>query len=291
MYQGATQNIANARERETISAEKASTNKEIVRTSQDPTGWVQAQNLKDDNSINDTLMKNASYAKSVLSTTENIFAQLQESVERAHELAIPASSNAITPSDVRSAVLNEVRELQSSVLRSLNTRFAGKTLLGGYQTKGPAFDSDGTFIGDQGKVEMEVSRGQRQELNIDTSQVILGKGLTHGVDIPDTMNRLVYGLENNDTEAIRGTLEDLLQAVDQLSIGRSQVAARMSALEKAGDVQKQESIQNLDAISRIEEADPLKAYTELNKDQVVLKAAMSTSQKILSEDPVSTFFK
>jgi len=290
IYQSSQAHVANAREKEQTSAEKASTFREIVRPSQDPTGWVMATNIKDDIAQKDSIAKNASFASHVLTITENVLSQIQDYAQRAHELAVPASSDGIATEEVRMFVHGEVKGLYDNVMRALNTKYAGKTLLAGFQTKSNAFDQGGNYRGDDGKFQIEIGKGLVVPVNISSEQIIQGRGMQNGVDIPGIFTRLMAGLQNNESDTIRGTLEDLLVAVDQLSLGRTQIGARMTAIERAVDAHEMDRIESLDTVSNIEEVDMVKAFSDLTRDQTVLKAAMSTSEKILTEDPTAIFF-
>src|SRR4051812_26029400 len=95
MFHNSQAHVGAAREKEVISSEKASTGKEIVRPSQDPSGYMISSSLKDDLSIRETIAKNANYARNLLSTTENIFIQLQDQVQRAYELAVASAGNTV----------------------------------------------------------------------------------------------------------------------------------------------------------------------------------------------------
>ncbi len=291
MFRTSEEQIAKAREREVRSAEKASTQKEIVRPSQDPTGWTQAANIKDDISVKASIAKNARLANSVLSVTETILTQLTEFVTRAHELAIPAASESVATEQTRTALVTEVRALYDSSVRALNTRYAGRTLLGGSLTRGPAFDTAGVYQGDDNKFEIEVSKGLVVPINISAREVIQGEGMSRGVDVLEAMKRLIYGMEANDAELVRLSLPELSQSLEQLSLGRTQIGARMSEISRALNANGLERIESLEAVSKVEEADAVKAFSELTRDQAVLQAAMATTQKILTDDPTEIFFR
>lgn len=291
IFQNATNSVAQAREREINSSEKSSTMKEINRPSDNAPGWVQANALKGELQSNETVNRNLSNANRMFSVTDNLLAQVTEGLERAHELAVTASSRSTAGEQGHQVILPEVKAVFDNVLQALNTRYAGRTLLGGFQTTKPAYDRDGNFQGDAGKIEIEMGNGQKLLTNLNPDEVIHGKGLPEGVDVIATFKDLMSGLESGNYETIRSTLPKLLKGVEQMSYGRSQVAARMKGLERALDGNESQAIEQKESISKIEEVDALKAFSDLTRDQTVLRAAMSTSQKILTEDPVQTLFK
>ncbi len=294
VYSSSQQHVGEARAREISSSEKAASMKEINRPSDNPVGWVRAQSIKDDLSQRNTIAKNAGLANHMLTVGEGVLAQLHDNVDRAHELAITASSTTSSSegrNQTREALLAEVKTLCDSSIRVLNTRYAGKTLFSGYQTDKPAFDVSGKYLGDSGKFQMEIGKNLVVPVNIDAEQVIQGKGISGGVNIPEVLSRLAHGLEHNDTDSIRSTLDELLRAGEQLSVGRTEIGARMSEIERAVNAHEDQKIENLDDISKIEEVDAIKAFSDLTRDQTVLRAAIATTQKILNDDPINAFFR
>lgn len=291
LFSNAQTHITTAREREVNSSMKAATQKEITKPSQSPGQWTVAANLKDDLSIRETIAKNASFANSFLTASENTLAQLQELVGRTHELAIEASGSASVSPDQFYRVLPEVEGLFQNVLQALNTEFGHRPIFGGYQSQQKAFDAEGRFQGDGGKVEVEIDRNLKVPVNLSGSQIILGEGLQRGVNLVETYQTLLSGLRDGDVEQVRASLEGLTGVVDQFSLGRSQIAGSMTEIQKALDSHQIQQEQGQKVISELEDADPVKVFSELVRDQTVLRAAIETNRKVLNEDPVGTLLK
>ncbi len=291
LFQNAQANVGNAREKEIASAEKAATNKEIVRPSQNPSGWLTAASVKDDLSQRETIAKNASMAQHALSAGDHVLSQVQESLQRAKELALSASGSGPDSATVRQSVLGEVKGLYDGVVQSLNTRYGDRTLFAGFKSQGPAFDGAGNFLGDAGKIEIEIASGVKIPVNIPAGRAILGEGKEGGVNVIQALQRLVTGLSTNDEAMIRGTLDELTAGNAQLSEARAEVGAHASSITRALDsfgVAKQDG---LDTISKVEEADAIKVFSDLARDQTVMKAAVATSQKLLSEAASDPFIR
>ena len=289
MFQGAQTKVALARDKENNSSERSSSLKELQHPSDNPGGWVIAANLKNEMAMNDSMAKTGAVANHVMAATEGVLSQLQDYTQRAHELAISASST--TAPKGRDVLVSEATALYDNVLRALNTRYAGRTLLAGYKSQGPAFDHDGDFVGDNHPFELEVDWQLNIPSNISSQQAILGAGLREGVDIPSAFIRLIDGLKSEDVDTVRGTLDDFMKAVDQLSVARSQIGARINESNQAQDAHTESKIRDSDVVSKIEEADPIKAFSDLARDQTVLRAAISTSEKVLKDNPADILFK
>lgn len=291
IFSNAQNHISTAREREVSSATKAATQKEITKPSQSPGQWTVAANLKDDLSIRENIAKNAQFANGFLTASDNTLAQLQELVGRTHVLAIEAGGSASVSPEQYHRVLPEVEGLFQNVLQALNTEFGHRPIFGGYQSQHKAFDSEGRFLGDDGKIEVEIDRNLKVPVNLSGSQIIMGEGVRGGVNLIETYNTLLEGLREGNIDRVRSSLEGLTNVVDQLSLGRTQIAGSMSEIQKALDSHQIQQEQGQKVVSELEDADPIKVFSDLVRDQTVLRAAIETNRKVLNEDPVGTLLK
>lgn len=291
MFTNAQGHVATARDREQVSGEKAASQKEINRPSQDPAGWMLASSLKDDQSVRETLAKNAQVASHVLTATETIFEQAQNYVTRAYELTIGAAGTPMGGPSSREFTLAEVKGIYEGLLQAFNFRFGSRTLMAGYGSQGPAFDAAGKFVGDKGVLEIDIDKDLRLPLTMSAERHVLGQGAAGGVNILDTFQRLMDGLGRDDTTVVNGTIEDLKRGIEQLSAARAELGTRMQTIDRAVDRHTSHGISSKDQISKIEDADAIKVFSDLARDQTILKAAISTSEKILSQNPTDLFFK
>lgn len=291
MFRNSQAHVATAREREVISAEKSSTMKEIVRPSQNPSGWLTAATIKDDLSMRDSIARTASIALHTLSTTEGIMERMQEYVQRSHEIALSGAGDDFMSAAARKSSLAEMEGIFDGAIQSLNSRYANRTLLAGLKTQSPAFDPQGNYVGDNEEFRIEIARGLVVPVNVSGARAVMGDGIEGGVNILDGLRAVIEGFRNDDPILVRSSLETLLKANDQLSLVRSEIAGRQTQIERAFSDHELTAIQNKEAVSKIEEADAIKVFSDLARDQAVLRASMATSQKLLSENPADILFK
>lgn len=280
LYQNVHQNVGVAREREITSSNKAATGQEIVRPSQDPAGWLQSAALKDGLSIRESMTRNASVASHVLNANDGVLSQLQESLQRAYELAVQASGDTLSPV-AKQQLREEVVGIYENSIAALNAQYQNRSLLAGFASDRPAFSKDGVFQGDSGVFEIEVAKDLKIPLNLSGERVVGGKGDALGVNLLETLSRLSEGLQNDDKTLIHSTLEDFRVGNDQISRARAEVGARMAQIRDVIGTNELRSIDDKDAISRISDADMVKVLSELARDQTVVKAAISSGQKLL----------
>ncbi|MEZ4751533.1 MAG: flagellin [Bdellovibrionota bacterium] len=193
--------------------------------------------------------------------------------------------------DVRTAALQEVEEVYESVIHSLNARYGNRTLLGGFKSDKPAFSANGEYQGDSGSIEIELERGQRIPININGAEAITGAGVASSVNITQVFQRLIDGLKSGDDDLIGSTFPDFQKAVSQLTSVRTEIGARMNRIDRVISSYEMEGVERKEAVAQIEEADPVKVFTELARDQTALKATLDTAQKILTEVPPDKLFR
>lgn len=291
IYQQHEANLSRARNREAHSAERAATQKAVVRPSDNPTGWTVAHNLKEDISVREALKKNASLATHHLTAADQVLSRAQEYVQKAHELALGGAGEGPLATTGRLAAITELEGLYGSLVQALNTQFAGRTVMAGDMTRGPAFDLSGQYLGDSGQFEIEIERNVVIPVNVSAEKAIQGKGLTDGVDILAAFQTLITGLKEDDVQGVRSALPGLLKGTDQISIARTEIAGRQSQIEKTIESHGLMNIESTDTVSKIEDVDALKAFSDLSRDQVIVESALQTTKKILTEVPQDLLFK
>ena len=147
-------NIQNAKEKEAVSGEKASSLKELSRPSQAPAEWLIVAGQKNDVSVREGISKNASLASHMINSTDGVISQAQELVSKIHVLALSAVGNAV--GDVSKHVLPEVQGLYENFIQNLNTKFGSRTLLGGQKSGDPPLISRVIFWVTQKKLRLKL---------------------------------------------------------------------------------------------------------------------------------------
>ena len=123
------------------------------------------------------------------------------------------------------------------------------------------------------------------------SEAISGSRSKEGVDIPRAFLKLMEGLENEDHDLIGSTFREFQTAVSQISSVRTELGAKMNRIERALSSGEMERIERKEAVANIEEADPVKVFNNLARDQTALKASLDTAYKILNEVPPDKLFR
>lgn len=102
-----------------------------------------------------------------------------------------------------------------------------------------------------------------------------------GENIFKVFKSLSNGLRANDTVTIQGTLERIDSALDQVITLRSEVGSRVASLENSFEGLSKNKIDQAALLSSIEDADPFEVFTDITKNENVLKATLQTSGKLI----------
>lgn len=139
----------------------------------------------------------------------------------------------------------------------------------------------GAYMGDGNVQEVEVEPGSRVAVNIPGDRAFKGAGLSDGVDVFDTMNRINQALADNDRAAMRDLIGTLDAARQQISNMRAGVGARTNLLEAVK--QRQADVRtNMEILqSDLEDIDVAEAVTQLNRQQNLYEATLSAGAKIV----------
>ncbi len=149
---------------------KGSNLKRVQKPSDDPVGNMELMSLRSVEVDNKQFLRNSTYAKMYLEYTEQAVQDLTELVSKAKEIAIGQSSDIYNP-DVRRAVSKEIAQLRKQALGIANRRVGNRYIFSGYKTLERPFDKEGQYVGDNGRISLEVSKGFFVPINLHGAEI------------------------------------------------------------------------------------------------------------------------
>ncbi|MCB9094866.1 MAG: flagellar hook-associated protein FlgL [Halobacteriovoraceae bacterium] len=155
--------------------------KNIQKPSDDPIGNTEVLFLKSRKSDNDQFLKNSAYAKTQLEFTENALADLEDILLNAKEIAI-AQASGVYNEDIRRNVAEEISQLRLQALSIANRRLGNRYIFSGHKTLNKAFDEKGNYLGDDGKITVEIAKDYFIPVNLNGLEVFYG-----GIDANETL--------------------------------------------------------------------------------------------------------
>jgi flagellar hook-associated protein 3 FlgL len=160
------ESIRRSKERmENLQSQTASL-KKLNTPSDDPVGAAKVLEVRTEKVNNDQFVTNGKLAEAFLNNTDHALSQLVDIVNRAKEIAIGQSSAASSTDESRLGVAEEVTQLFNQAVAVANTRIGDRYLFGGYKTQTPPVDSNGRYIGDNGQMMVEISKGVYLAMNV-----------------------------------------------------------------------------------------------------------------------------
>ena len=149
---------------------KGSNLKKITKPSDDPVANIDFLSLKARESDFDQFLRNSNFAKTQLSFTENALTDLYEILVKAKEIAIGQASD-IYNDDVRKNIAKEVQQLRDQALGIANRRLGNRYIFSGHATLTRPFEPDGKYLGDTGKVNLEIMKDFFVPINLNGKDV------------------------------------------------------------------------------------------------------------------------
>jgi flagellar hook-associated protein 3 FlgL len=258
IYDAARFNLANIQEQLYKANQVVATGKRITAISDDPVGLTQSLHVKSAISNLEQLGRNISMGKTWLAASESSLSQVQDIISDARALCVQMVNGTIDLSQQASAasiIENHIDEMVSLG----NTEVNGQYVFAGWKTDTVPFGQDGAYHGDNHAFTIKIGNDTTIEIGAD------GEALFQ--DLLTTMSDLKDALEGNDVDGIRA-------AMTSLDIDHDRVETNERIFQ---DV----TLSNTQRLSEIEDADMAAAIIDLESREVVYKAALASSARIM----------
>lgn len=267
------------------------TGKKFRVPSDDPIGASKSLKFNTDVSKLEQYKRNAEDAMSWMDDTEAALAEIGEVLKRAYELTVDAANGTKDGGDLLK-IREEIVQLKDHLIQIANTTYSGRHIFSGYKTDKPLLNEKGEYNIDLNSNEIfTYNVGISETVEVNTIGIkVFGAGDSFESDevdastkayLIDIMDSLSTALENNDTDGIQSSIENLQLAQEQVLSVRSQVGAKMNRLEltvKKLDLQ----INNTkELLSYNEDVDIAEAIMHMSMAQNVYVSSLMTGAKII----------
>jgi flagellar hook-associated protein 3 FlgL len=269
-----------------------SSQKKLLKPSDDPVGAQRAVMTRSDLSANVQHQSNVSQARGWLETTDDALSEISNLVHRARELTVQGANDATGPA-ARQNIALEIDQLVSAVKQAANTSYGGIHIFGGTDTTSPPYDTTtvpaiDTYGGDTGVVAREIGPGISLQINTIVDDggptPLLGSG---GGDtgLIDTLRTISTHLKNGtvaDANALRnGDLSALETNLDQLNKARANLGATINRLDAADARLAATETAATKLLSETEDVDFAQAALTLSTQQTIYEAALRSGASII----------
>lgn len=251
----------------------------IRRAGEDPTAFSSAARMEARAGQLEAFARSGERASHRLSLGETRIAEARDALDRVREIAVQGNSAALSVTD-RQALDTELAQIREQVIQTMNaTDGEGRALFAG-TAEGTAFETaaDGSlrYAGDAGARRIAISENASVIDGEPGARVFGGDG----GNAVDTIDAVRAALAEPDAALRADGLGDALRGLDtrldELSLARGRIGARLSAVEQAADVGAAERDQLTAARSRLVDTDIAQAVTDVAQAGNRLTAAQQS---------------
>ncbi len=307
--------IQRSRERMQGLQHQSATLRKVNQPSDDPIGAAKILELRTDKMNGDQFQLNSKMAEAFLNNTDHALGDLSELISRAKEIAINQSSAASSSEETRMGVAEEVTQLFKQAVTIANRKVGERYLFGGFKTRTPAVDGEGTYLGDNGQMMVEIgnevflamnipgldafnthaeipvgvngespsssSPSSASDDEIDEDQTRVSSVQVENVNLFDELQNFRIGLLTGNLEGIRGTLERFDEIYSKLISIRAKVGSRIQGLQSTTQAIERHNLTHAMLSSAIEDADMAQVVSDLGKEEAVFKSSLASSKKLI----------
>jgi len=234
---------------------------------------------------------NIENATSWMDSTESALKEAGDILQRIRELTEKAA-NGTNTDESSQAISEEVEQLRDQLITLANSTYQGRYIFGGTQTTTKPYDSDGTYNGNSGAIDYEISRGETITVNFSGDMVFGSDETTQPptdfstapqyVNLFNDLNRLIDDIDNNRTDDLSGEqLESMDTWMDRLNQYRAEVGIKMNRMEFAQNRITDENLSYTALLSKIQDVDMAEGIMDLATQQSVYRAALATGARII----------
>jgi flagellar hook-associated protein 3 FlgL len=260
--------------------------KQILSPSTAPDQAAAIQRLKGELQRQDSHIRTLDVAMRRYTAEETALSSSNDLLIRMKELGIQAANDTLSPDD-RKAVGVEMKALRDQLLSLGNTRDdSGNYLFSGTRVNTPAFaeniSGDVVYQGDQ--TQTRIPAGVERTVQFTRSgtdvfsRVLRSDG--QSVEFFDALDKMIEGMNNNDTNPIAQGIADLDQMHSNLTLSQSKNGSEQMVVQSQRDVLDETVLRLKSTLSEIEDLDYTEAVTRMNKEMMGLEAAMGSFGKI-----------
>jgi len=272
VYDAARFNLASIQEQLYKANQVVATGKRITALSDDPVGLTQSLHVKSALSNLEQLGRNISMGKSWLAASESALSQAQDIISDARALCVQMVNGAIDLS-VQAPAATIVQNHIDEIVSLGNTEINGQYVFAGWKTDTVPFGQDGTYYGDNNAFTIKIGNDTTIEIGADGEAIFQ--------DLFTTLSDLKDALEGNDVEGIRAAMTNLDIDLDRITTKISDIGSKVLRMETNEQIFQEVTISNTQRLSEIEEADMAAAIIDLESREVVYKAALASSARIM----------
>lgn len=251
--------------------QQLSSGKAISRPSDDPSGTVSAMTLRSRRAADEQYLRNIDQGIGRLTVTDNALTQLSDRLRSIRELVIQSRNGAIGASS-QAAISAQILAVGGEISDLYNTTYLDRPIFGGTAPGQTTLDAAGTYLGDDGAVQLRISSDA--VVRIDIAGTAAGAATVPGM-ISAVAANVVSAAGAGDVD-----LDNLDIALTQVATALGDVGARSERINQTRTMIDSHRLDLTSRISMNEDIDMPEAIMNLSAQQVGYQAALQSAAKI-----------
>jgi flagellar hook-associated protein 3 FlgL len=273
--------------------QQMSSNKRILRPSDDAIGTTRSIKVRGDISELDQFTSNVKDAEDYLSQVETSLSQIDTMYVRLIELGEQSLDGATDESNLES-ISAEVKQLQEELLQVSNATYAGKFVFGGFNTTKEPFklDDAGNLLYNGIDIINDPDSLGDEETDVLTYQLansvtfelgyngvdLLGKGEDN---LYNVLTKFVNDLESGNYSNSEGFVSKLKDGQKHILSLEADIGAKQNRLTYMEDRYADDSLNFEERRSNIEDIDQAEVISNMKLAQVIYQATLQANSMIL----------
>jgi flagellar hook-associated protein 3 FlgL len=233
--------------------------------------------------------ENVDVAKSRNGLEGSVLTNSRDSLLRARDLAVQALNEGVLKQEDKTAIAEEIKQIQSHMLALANTQDAnGEYIFSGALSKTPTFDSAYTFTGSQVQRELQIAP-DRRIADGDLGYTVFENIPTASAVPPATRN--IFATLGAFVDALEGTvtpyhgtineaLADLDSTLERVGEAEARVGARLRALDDQTNQNESYLLSMQTTLSEVKDLDYAEAISRFEMDSAILQASQQSFSKV-----------
>lgn len=255
--------------------DKASSQREITRPSDDPAGTSNAMSVRAEQRANQQFARNILDAQGWLSTVDSALGSTTDLLQRMRDLTLTGANDGAMGPEAREAIALELDQIHDALLSQANTKFMGRSVFAGTSDTAAAVDAGYNFSG-TGSVDRRIGPNSTVRVDADGAAVF-GQGPVDSVFA--LAKTIAAELRNGTNVGVRVTdIDDRLQAIH--GVRATNGASHAAALTAEGAVLT-DAVALEGRRSKIEDIDLGLVALELKTQELGYQAALSAAARTL----------
>jgi flagellar hook-associated protein 3 FlgL len=260
---------------------KASTQQEIGRPSDDPAGTANAMAVRAEQRQNEQFSRNVQDANGWLSTTDNALTTATDLLQQVRDLTVKGANDGALNQAAKDAVALELDQLHDALLNTANTQFMGRLVFAGTSNDSKAVNEitnivDAAYEG-WGSSGVERRIGPNATVRVDASGAeVFGQG---AASVFQLVRNIVMDLEQGTN--ISSRIVEVDASLRKVLGAQATIGANHASVLAAEEALLSDSVSLEARRSGIEDIDLGSVILELKTQEVAYQAALSAASRTL----------